>query len=324
MKKIKWGIIGLGKIANKFTKDLALVENAELYAVASRSIDKSKAFAKQNKAENAYGSYQDLFKDEAVDIVYIATPHNSHKNLSIEALQAGKHVLCEKPLAVNRKQAEAMIETAKKENCFLMEAFWSRFNPSINAVFEMIKNGTIGEVNYINADFCFLKEEDHRHRLFNMGFAGGALLDVGVYPLFLAYSILGMPKVIAATSNFANTGVDMQTAIIFNYQKAMASLMCGFRSHSDMVAKIYGNKGSILIDTRWHEAQSFQIVTNGTVETKSYPTEGKGFTGEIEECIACIEREEIESKHWSHQNSLDLISLTDQIREQIGLKYPFE
>jgi len=324
MQKLKWGIIGLGGIAHKFVKDLALVEGVELYAVASRSIEKADAFAQQYKAKKAYGSYEDLFKDEAVDIVYIATPHNSHKNLSIEALQAGKHVLCEKPLAVNRTQVEAMITTAQNEKRFLMEAFWSKFNPSIQAIFKLIENGEIGEVRYINADFCFLREVDEPHRLFNLDLAGGALLDVGVYPVFLAYSILGLPKAIVAGTNFASTGVDLQTAAIFNYPKAMANLMCGLRSTSNMVAKIYGTEGSIFIDARWHETQGFKIIKNGNVESKSYPTKGKGFTYEIEECKKCILKNEIESKVWSHQNSLDLISLTDKIREQIGLKYPFE
>jgi len=323
-QKLKWGIIGLGNIAHKFVKDLALVDNAELYAVASRSNEKAKAFAKQYKAKKTYSNYEDLFKDEAVDIVYIATPHNSHKNLSIAALQAGKHVLCEKPLAVNFKQVESMIVTAQKENRFLMEAFWSKFNPNIKAVLQLIQNGEIGEVSYINSDFCFLRSEDKQHRLFNMELAGGALLDVGVYPIFLAYVILGMPEAIVATANFGSTGVDMQTAAIFNYPKATANIMSGFRSQSDMVAKIYGTKGSIYIDARWHEAQSFQLVKNGVVETKSHPTKGKGFTYEIEECVKRIQSNKIESEIWSHQNSLDLISLTDEIRQQIGLRYPFE
>lgn len=323
-QKLKWGITGLGGIAHKFVNDLALVESSKLYAVASRSNEKAKAFAKQYKAEKAYGNYEDLLKDEAVDIVYIATPHSSHKNLSIKALQAGKHVLCEKPLAVNHNQVEAMIATAKKENRFLMEALWSKFNPNIQAVLRLIKDGVIGEISHINADFCFLRAEDPKHRLFNMELAGGALLDVGVYPVFLAYSILGIPKAIAATANFANTGVDMQTAAIFNYPKATANIMCGLRSDSDMVAKIYGTKGSIFIDARWHEAQSFQLIKNGVVETKSHLTKGKGFTYEIEECVKCIRSNNLESEVWSHQNSLDLISLTDQIREQVGLKYPFE
>jgi len=252
------------------------------------------------------------------------TPHNSHKNLSIQALQSSKHVLCEKPLAVNRKQVEAIIATSKKKKRFLMEAFWSKFNPSIQAIFNLIQNGEIGEVSYINADFCFLREEDAAHLLFNMDLAGGVLLDIGVYPIFLAYSILGLPTAVSAMSNFASTGADMQTAITFKYPKAMANLMCGVRSHSDMVAKIYGTNGSIFIDARWHETQGFKIIKDGKVETISYPTKGKGFTYEIEECVNCIQKNKIESKVWSHQNSLDLISLTDQIREMIGLRYPFE
>jgi len=180
-KKINWGIIGLGNIANAFAKDLSLVPNATLRAVASRTKKKAKEFAKNHGAEKAYGSYEKLFKDDAIDIIYIATPHNSHANLSIAAMKAGKAVLCEKPLAVNKKQVKKMIKTAKKQKVFMMEAFWSKFNPSVKQSIDLAKNGRIGDVNYVNVDFSFYKEAPVESRMFNLELAGGALLD-----LFLA------------------------------------------------------------------------------------------------------------------------------------------
>ncbi len=327
-KTINWGIIGLGNIANHFAKDLALVPNANLRAVASRTKQKAKEFAKVHHAEKAYGSYKKLFKDDSIDIIYIATPHDSHASLSIAAMKAGKAVLCEKPLAVNTKQVKKMIKTAKKKQVFMMEAFWSKFNPSVKQSIDLAKNGRIGAVNYVNVDFCFHKEAPAESRMFNLDLAGGALLDVGVYPVFLAYSIFGKPNKILATARFHETGADIQTAAILKYKKGIANVFCGFASESDTIAKIYGTKGRIYIDSRWHEAQSYRIVdgsgSNQKQEIKVNPTRGKGFTYEIEECMKCLNDGQLESDLWSHKNSLELITIIDEIRAQCGLKYPFE
>lgn len=327
-KTINWGIIGLGNIANAFAKDLALVPNAHLRGVASKSKEKAKEFAETHHAEKAYGSYKELFKDDSIDIIYIATTHDSHAALSIAAMKAGKAVLCEKPLAVNKKQVKKMIKTAKKKKVFMMEAFWSKFNPSVKQSIDLAKNGRIGEVNYINVDFSFYKEGAAESRLFNLDLAGGALLDVGVYPIFLAYSIFGKPKKILATARFHETGADIQTAAILKYKNGIANVFCGLASESDTVAKIYGTKGRIYIDSRWHEAQSYRIIdgvgSGKKQEIKVNPTRGKGFTYEIEECMRCLNEGKLESDQWSPKNSLELITIVDEIRAQCGLTYPFE
>ena len=327
-KTINWGIIGLGSIANSFAKDLALVPNAHLKGVASRTKKKAKEFAKEHHAEKAYGSYEKLFKDASIDIIYIATPHDSHAALSIAAMKAGKAVLCEKPLAVNAKQVKKMIKTAKKQKVFMMEAFWSKFNPSVKQCIDLAKSGRIGEVNYVNADFCFYKDAPAESRMFNLDLAGGSLLDVGVYPVFLAYSIFGKPEKILATARFHETGADIQTAAILKYKQGIANVFCGFVSESDTVAKIYGTKGRIYIDSRWHEAQSYRIVdgpnSNHNQEIVVKPTRGKGFFYEIQECMQCLQEGKLESEEWSHKNSLELITIVDEIRAQCGLKYPFE
>lgn len=323
---MNWGIIGLGNIARAFTEDLMLIDNNQPYAVASRTQEKADAFGAKFLATKAYDSYATLFQDEQVDIVYIATPHDSHVSLAIEAMNAGKHVLCEKPLAVNAKQVQQMIEAAQANDVFLMEAFWSRFNPSIEAAFRQIQQGELGEVNYINADFTFYRDDPDTSRMLSMDLAGGSLLDMGVYPVFLAYLILGKPEKIHAISRKHKTGADLQTAALFEYPDAIANLMSGFQSQSDMIARICGTKGSIFINPIWHETQSYTFLDNrvGTEVNHMYPTKGKGFTYEIEECIKCIEAGLKQSPKWSWQNSLDLITLTDEIRNQIGLHYPFE
>ena len=190
--KIKWGIIGLGNIAEQFARDLALIPEAQLYAVASRSLEKANEFGATFSATKSYGDYDSLINDDQVDIIYIATPHNFHASLSVQALNAKKHVLCEKPIAINFAQASQMIAASKANNRFFMEAFWTRFNPSFTAILSKVRAGELGKIQYINADFGFIMNNG-QNRLEDINLGGGSLLDMGVYPLFLSYMILGKP-----------------------------------------------------------------------------------------------------------------------------------
>lgn len=322
-KKIKWGIIGLGNIAHQFAKDLALIPDAQLFAVGSRNMKNAEEFAHKNQAQIAYGSYEELMQDKEVEIIYIATPHDSHAELSIKCLERGKHVLCEKPIALNLDQASKMVVTSKKTNRFLMEAFWTRFNPSFQEVLKKVRNEVLGEITYINADFAFLVDIP-KNRLTDIKNGGGTLLDIGVYPLFLSYVLLGIPTKILATANFMETGADKQTSMILQYKNAHAVLHSSFVASSNMVATISGTKGKINMHPVWHETQGYSMIKNNHKVDYSFPTKGKGFTYEIEECHTCIRQGKIESSQWSHQNSLDLIGIVDEIREQIGLKFPSE
>ena len=325
---INWGIIGLGNIADLFAKDLALVETTKLIAVASRNQTKADQFAQKHQAAKAYGNYEAILNDPKVDIIYIATPHDSHQSLTIAALKAGKHVLCEKPLAVNQAQVQKMIKVAQQEGKFLMEAFWSKFNPSVKAALKLVEEGRIGAINYLNADFTLCCDFTDDSRWYNMELAGGSLLDMGVYPVFLAYNIFGVPEQILATARFHSTGADIQTSAILKYKNGIANILSGFASESDMVAKIYGTEGRIYLQPYWHEAQGYTLIEGNWNQGKTIhqplPTKGKGFTYEIEECLACIRQGKIQSPNWTHQNSLELISIVDEIRRQTGLKYPFE
>ncbi|MEW7292436.1 Gfo/Idh/MocA family protein [Aquimarina sp. 2304DJ70-9] len=322
-KKIKWGIIGLGNIAHQFAKDLALVSDAELTAVGSRTMDKAKSFANQYNVKNIYGSYDELIADPDLDIVYIATPHDSHASLTIKSLEQNKHVLCEKPIALHYNEAVQMIETSRTQHKFFMEAFWTRFNPSVQETLAKIKNKEIGEVKYINADFAF-NVGTPQGRMIDINTGGGSLLDMGVYPLFLAYVVLGIPDKILASANFYESGADKQTSMILQYDNAQAVLHSSFVSPSDMVATISGTEGRIRLNTVWHETQSYSLIKNNHVVDYQFPTKGKGFTYEIEECHLCIRNQRIESEIWSHQNSLDLIKIVDEVRNQTGLKFPSE
>ncbi|WP_125721607.1 Gfo/Idh/MocA family protein [Flavobacterium ustbae] len=321
-RKIKWGIVGLGNIASQFASDLLLIENAELTAVASRDFSKAEQFGEKFNALRMYNSYDLLFEDPEVEIVYIATPHNSHAELSIKALENGKHVLCEKPMTLSYKDAERIIEASKKHNKFFMEAFWTRFIPSVQDVLHKINNGAIGNVNYIKADFAFYGSETENKRLFDAELGGGALFDIGVYPLFISYILLGNPKEIFASAIKHKNNIDLQTSMILQYESAQSVLHASIVSDSDMKAVISGTEGRIELNAPWFVADGYSLFKNEEKEAVfTLPTLGKGYSYEIIECQNCILNNQIESEFWSHQNCLDLSKIVEEVKSQIGLTF---
>lgn len=323
--KIKWGIVGPGRIATKFIEDLKLVSDAEITAVASRSLERAQSFASTFNIAHVFGNYDELFDSDAVDVLYIATPHNFHKELAIKAMEKGKHVLCEKPLGINRKEVMEIVEVAKKNKVFMMEALWSRFNPTIQRVKKLVGEGELGKITYLHADFAFYAlDRNMDSRLLNPNLASGSLLDIGIYPVFLAYLILGMPERIEALSAFHQNGTELQTSMIFQYPEAQALLYSGFRGRSKMEAEISGTDAEVYLRPRWHEASGFSLVKNGVAEEFELPVRGTGYFYEIMEVNQCIKEKRTESKLWSHQNSLDIAELLDEVRRKCGISFPFE
>lgn len=322
---IRWGIVGAGNIANTFAKDLALVDNNRLCGVASRSLSKATEFATTYGAEYAFGSYDELFKSDVVDVIYIATPHTSHADLSIRAMEHKKHVLCEKPMGINSAEVALMLAKAKEHQVFLMEALWTRFNPTIKKVKELVDTGEIGTIAYLKADFAFYGlDRNEKGRLLNPDLAGGTILDIGIYPIFLSYLLLGMPKKIIAQAQFYKTGVESQTSMIFEYENAQSLLFSSLACNSEMKAEIAGSTGSLFITPRWHEPSGYILVKDG--ESNPIPVDkiGKGYTHEIVEVANCITAGALESTLWSHQNTRDLCTLLDTVREKAGIRFPFE
>lgn len=323
--KTRWGIVGLGGIAKKFASDLKWVPDAELVAVGSRNLEKAQLFAKEYGAPEAFGSYDELFDYDGVDVLYIATPHDSHAELSIAAMRNGKHVLCEKPAAVNAEQLEKILAVSKDTQKFWMEALWSRFNPSIQKVKELADSGAIGEIGYINADFTFYGlNRGEETRLLNTQLAGGSLLDIGIYPLFLSYLFLGMPDKILADGQFFKTGVEINTSMILVYKNAHAVLHSGLNTNLEVKAKIAGSEGSLSLHPMWHVAQGYSLEKGGAVEDHKLPTTGLGYSHEVMEVHNCLKAGKLESDLWSHQNSRDLMTLLDAVRGKIGASFPFE
>lgn len=322
---IGWGILGPGKIAKNFVSDLNLVEGGRLIAAASRNLKRAKSFIAEHGGEFAFGSYEELFQCDDVDVIYIATPHTGHMEWAIKAMQSGKHVLCEKPLGINLEQVSQLVAMAKKQQVFLMEALWTRFNPSIQKVKQLIHQDEIGKVSYLHADFAFYGlDRDVKGRILNPDLAGGSILDIGIYPIFLAYLILGKPQNVQATANFHQSGAEIQTSMMFSYNEAQAILYSGLTSSSEMRAEIQGEHGAIYIDPRWHETQGFTILKDSEKVHHELPTIGKGYSHEIQEVHNCLNNNALQSELWSHQNSIDLISLLDEVRRQAGVVFPFE
>ncbi len=324
MSQVKWGIIGPGRISTKFVKDLALVEGAVLQAVASRNKDRAKDFAEKSGAKMYYDSYEKMIENADLDIAYVATPHTFHSEQSLLCLQNGIPVLCEKPAAINRRELQFVIDTARNTGTFFMEALWTRFIPAIAKVLEIVESGEMGEVINVEAEFCFTAPVDLSSRLYDIRLGGGVTLDIGIYPVFLAYLLLGVPGQIIASGQRAKTGVDQTASIqLFYPDKKEAALHASILYASNMPARITMTKGYILMEPRWHESPALTVLQAGkTPGVITCPPTGKGFTHEIRECHFCIQQGKIASDLWSHSDSLNLISILDEIRRQIGVVYP--
>lgn len=321
-KKVRWGIIGLGKIAHKFAEDIQKVPNAELLAVASRSKAKADAFAKLYNAERAYDNYQLLADDPQVDAVYIATPHAFHKEDTLLCLNLKKAVLCEKPFAMNSMQVKEMIEAAKASETLLMEALWTMFLPHYQMVLKLIKEGAIGNITGLEADFGFKPHYDPESRIIKKELGGGSLLDIGIYPIFLALSVLGMPDDIEASATFFDTGADSSCNMLFNYgNHVKAHLRSSFLEQTPTSATIFGDQGKMSIHPKFHAPSSFSIEKEGKIQKHDFEVSTNGYSFEIEHFSNLLLDGKTESPLMTFRTSEQLIQLLDTVRERIGLVY---
>jgi predicted dehydrogenase len=323
-KKIKWGILGTGRIAKVLATALQVVDNSELYAVGSRTIQKANEFASDFNISNAYGSYEELVSDPNVDIIYIATPHNLHLESALLAMNNGKHVLCEKPLGVNRREVEILIEKAREKNLFLMEALWSRFLPNIIKTKELIDSGTIGEVKLMTAAFCIKSDNGPEHRHFNLELCGGTILDIGIYNLFLSLLLFGKPESFSALAVLSEQGGDNTSSYTFKYANGMLAVMhSSFLVDSPIVAEIHGTKGTIFLEHVWFCPGKVKLLYHdGKEEIFEFEIKRNGYEYEAEEVAKCILNGNTQSDLWSWNNSLELVNIMDSIRKECGVVYP--
>lgn len=323
MKIIRWGIAGPGNIANKFAKAALNTEGAVLAAVASRSLDRGRSFADTYGIETVYGSYEELAASDLVDAVYVSTPHPFHKACAEIFLNAGKHVLCEKPLCVNAAQVRQLRDCAQRNGVFLMEAMWTRFLPAIREAQAMVVRGEIGDILGLEADFCYGYDENDP-KIYQNAMAGGALLDVGVYAQHFASVFLGdEPQSITAVAR-VQEGVDRHTQVIMRYANgAIANLSSATDVPKPTTGFVYGSQGYLEFPS-FFDAQEFFLHTGDTVKHVKLPSLGDGFEEEILEVCQCIREGKTESQILPLSKTVKMLEQMDEIRKQVGVAYPFD
>ncbi len=325
-QKIRWGILGTGNIAHQFARGLSVLTDAELVAVGSRSQETADAFGDEFGVGRRHPSYEALANDPDVDAIYVSTPHSLHRENSLLCLDAGKAVLCEKPFTINAREAEEVVQAAREKRLFLMEAMWTRFLPVLVRVRELLAERAIGDVQMVAADFGFRTNVNPKSRLFDPALGGGALLDVGVYPVSLASMVLGAPTRVAGLAHLGGTGVDEQGAIVLGYAGGqIANLYTAIRTNTPHDARIMGTNGSIQINSPWWKPTALTVaVTGAEPEVVELPYEGNGYNYEAAEVGRCLRAGKLESDHMPLDETLAIMRTLDQIRAEWGLKYPMD
>lgn len=322
---IRWGIIGAGWISEKFASDFKAVKGGTLVAVAARDIEAARQFATKHQIPKAYGSYKEMVADPEIDVVYIGTTHNFHFEHTMLCFENEKHVLCEKPITVNANQLKILTAEAEKRNLFLMEAMWSPFLPPVMKALEWIALGKIGQVQLIKADLGFVLNSDPLGRIYNPALAGGALLDVGIYPLTLG-RIVAQSKVakFQVQAEMSETGIDESNMVQVVYENGIQGQYASavnVRYKND--AFICGTKGMITLP-------QFHMATRAILETPDYHVEftdqrtTSGYNYEAQSVVDSLMDNLIENPVMQWEYSMEIMELMDTIRAEMGLKYPFE
>lgn len=331
-RPLRWGVIATGRIASIVVSDLSLLPDAVLHAVSSRTLAGAEAFAAEHGFNHAYGDhagvglsgYQRLLQDPDVDVVYVATPHASHYAVALEALGAGKHVLCEKPLTLNARHAEHLASVARDKGLFLMEGVWTRFLPSMQRAAEIAASGELGEVRWIQADLGFPAPFDPEARLWKREEGGGALMDLGVYLLTWAQAALGRHRSLTASSHLNSDGVDTTTTMTLQYPSgAQAQLLASLSTVSTQTATVAGTRGMLRCGSPLFNPRQLTItLASGEQRVEDFPAAGRGYTYQLREVTRCIQQGHRESPTLPLADTLATMSLLDQARRQCGIRYP--
>jgi predicted dehydrogenase len=326
VRPLRWGIVGTGGIASAFATDMALLADADILAVGSRTQEGAEAFGERFGIPRRYAGYEALAADADVDAVYVATPHSTHHAVALLAIGAGKAVLVEKPFTLNAAEARDLIGAANGRGTFLMEAMWTRFLPHVARIRRRIADDRLGEVRSFTADFGEYFAEDPAHRAYSPELGGGALLDLGVYPVSFASMLFGPPREITARSCPAFTGVDSQTAVILDYTGGrQAVLFTTLESHTANRASINGRKGRIQIDADFFAPTKFQLIERGgDLELHNIVHVGRGLRHQAAEVARCLRAGLTESPTLPLSETLSIMETLDEVRRQIGLSYPSE
>ncbi len=325
-KPIRWGILGAGNIARKFARDLAITPGASLAAVATTSPERGASFAAEFKPQRVCASYEQLADDPEVDVVYIASRNHVHAENARLMLEHGKPVLCEKPFTINAAQLRALIALARHQKLFLMEAMWTRFFPAMKRARTLLESGAIGAVKTMTADFGFLGGNDPQSRLLNPALGGGALLDVGVYVISLAYHAFGRPVAVSGQAVMTSTGVDEQFAATLQFPGGrLAMLSAAVNANTSKRAVFYGAEGSLTIEAPLWKPHTLTVQPEDKpAETLNFAYPGGGYQFEILEVMECLRLGRLECALMPLDESLAIMETMDSLRASWGFKYPME
>jgi predicted dehydrogenase len=327
--RVRWGILATGGIAAAFAADLVDLPDAEIVAVASRSEESAKGFAERFGIPRAYGEWSALAEDEDVDVVYVATPHSAHRAAAGLCLEAGRNVLCEKAFTLNVREAQELVALAKERDAFLMEAMWMYCHPLVRRLKALVDDGAIGEVRSIQADFGLAGPFPPSHRLRDPALGGGALLDLGVYPVSFAHLLLGEPSDIVARAVLSDEGVDLQTGALLSWESgALASVHCSIHGGTPVAASVTGSQGRIDIPHGFFFPNRFVLHRDGRdpEEVPADPADGPrtSLKHEAAEVMRAMRAGETESPLVPLEGSLAVMRTLDAIRDRIGVRYPGE
>ena len=319
---MKLGILGAGGIASTMAKTVAGMKDVEAYAVAARDLERARVFAQKYEVKKAYGSYEEMLADDEVELVYIATPHSHHYLHAKTCLEAGKHVLCEKAFTVNAEQAQKLFDLAKEKKLLITEAIWTRYMPSRKMINDIIESGVIGEVTAVTANLSYTVS--HVERIRKPELAGGALLDVGVYPINFASMVLGdKVKDVKATAIFQN-GVDILDSIAMVFEgDRMATLQCGAREISDRMGSIFGTRGYMQVQNI-NNPEKITVFDTEHKEVASYvvPEQISGYEYEVESCMKAIQEGKLECPEMPHAETIRIMKILDDIRKSWNYEIP--
>jgi predicted dehydrogenase len=321
-RPVRWGILATGKIARLFADDLMLLPDAQLAAVGSRSKESAEAFAAAYDVPRAYDSYEGLVADPDVDVVYVATPHALHAQDVALAFDAGKAVLCEKPLTLSVTQAEPLVARARAERLFFMEGMWTRCIPAVRRLPQLLATGAYGEVRQVRADFGFAVQAPPEHRLLNPALGGGALLDIGIYPLTYARLFMGAPETVTVAANLAPTGIDLDIVIgLVDRAGAVAALTASITAVGSQSASVATDRGRFDVHPPFHHPDTVTWRSGDVSETFTEPRIGSGLAHEAIEVMRCLRSGETESPLVPLDETLAVMRLMDELRGQIGVVY---
>ncbi|MFT7412914.1 MAG: putative dehydrogenase [Paraglaciecola sp.] len=325
MQSFNWGIIGPGNIANTFAKAIASSKKGQILAVASRSLERAADFAKTYQIEKTYSDYGQMLADPEIDIIYIATPHNFHYKQAKMCLEAGKHVLVEKPCTVNAQQMQKLVKLAQNKNLLLQEALWSRFMPCLSQLRQLLNEGIIGDIQYIQSEIGFAFQNTEKSRLLKAELAGGALLDLGIYSITVSQFLLQEhPDKVEAMGQLTDQEVDGHVLANMHYASGCyAQFTCSMLSQTSNSMKIVGTKGYVNLPAYFWDTDTASIYRdNKLIQCIDIPHPVNGFEYQIEQSMRCIEQNMQCSDLMSHCDSIGVMSVMDDIRKQIGVQFP--